>query len=134
MSGDRQGGRYVGIGTAFGVLSRLIAQTAAFLHGRSQCIAYVGTEPSLQPHAQGCIWPEAQRHFHVEPNTDQSDVAVPCFVISIKVILRCCGRTRLVQPDSAISFSWDFKGSSCGFSLHNCVGARVCVPKSEIQS
>ena len=45
-----------------------------------------GAESSPQPQVHGNSWQGAQMHFHLGFDTDQSEVAAPSFVVSIKVI------------------------------------------------
>ena len=47
---------------------------------------HTGAESSPQPQVQGNIWQGAQMRFHLGFDIDQSEVAAPSFVVSIKVI------------------------------------------------
>ena len=92
----------------------------------------MGTESSPQSEVQGSIWHEAQTCFHLESNTDQSDVAAPCFVGSVKGIQGALeGHTWSGQ--TAVSISWDFQWEQLPrLCAHMCLWARMCILNSGI--
>lgn len=100
--------------------------------GRTGGMRRTGAESSPQPQVHGNIWQGAQMHFHLGFDTDQSEVAAPSFVISIKVIWGALGGHTCSDQTLSSASAGNFKGDSCCVPGHVRVWKHLCVLKSRV--
>lgn len=84
-----------------------------------------GTESSPRSRFRGSIWQEAQTGFRSEPHTDQSEVAAPCPVLSVKVI-QGAFQGHAWADQTAVGIGWEFRREQ----LRACLQAQMCILKT----
>lgn len=125
----------------FGCQENLLEASPSPTHRQRSCASFCGRirgmrctggESSPQPQVQGNISLGDQMRFHLGLDTDQSEVAAPSFVVSIKVIWGTLGGHTCSDQTQSSASAGNFKGDSCCVPGHAHACEHLCVLKSRV--